>query len=197
MNSKLRTVLALSLLLVVTGCAAEKAAQPKPVSDSPAEPASSESDVPRSTSDPSQEASADNPGGVDTTSNDTQRRRFELQKTDQDPYELVVYEGKSPVRTLALSKDAPGMNYVVTDTFTTEFCGQDALVVVIRYDLHAGDRAGYLYKNLVLDSDDYSMLHQVDGAEINMRDDGKVVTDDQQEQLDELRAGIRAGEACQ
>lgn len=84
----------------------------------------------------------------------------------------------------------------VDEVFTSTYCGQDVVVVVLQTEVSTGISVGSIYQNLLFSHPDTELVSEYSGGEVRDREDGSAITDNQAELLESLRAGVDDPERC-
>ena len=119
---------------------------------------------------------------------------FEVEPNEETPdptFEFQGYrDGDLVVERVAYeeggSRDLP----TVGDHYGTEFCGRPAIVVTLESAISTGISTGTSFNNVVIDHESAEVLGVLSASEIVDREDGSVISDDQDETEELLRGSV-------
>jgi hypothetical protein len=85
----------------------------------------------------------------------------------------------------------------VAETFQTSYCGKTVLIIILQSELRSGVFEGFLYSNLVFNTENDTVIDELIGGEIKEKQTNAVESDDQKEILQKLKAGVKDPKVCE
>lgn len=123
--------------------------------------------------------------------------RFETEAHEDEEFLFEAYRNDELVIERTGYLEGGGSAPAVRDELVgTEFCEMPAVVVTLASNVNTGVSTGTLYANVVVDAQDPKVLAVFTAGEVNDKEDGSVISDDQDETVELLREGTSEDEYC-
>jgi hypothetical protein len=120
--------------------------------------------------------------------------KFEVIDVDNDYYKVEI-KSRDLESSMILHKDG-GITPEIVDSFSTNYCGKKALVLILRSEIKSAASYGNFYTNLVIEKTTNKLLEELVTGEIKDKQNDSVISNDHQDMLARLRAGINDKTVC-